>query len=70
MSEEYKMTLEERFDCLEDILEKMEESGVTLDQSFELYKSGVEQVKACNAMLDQMEKAMLVLNADGELEEF
>lgn len=70
MSEENKMTLEERFDCLEDILQKMEESGVTLDQSFELYKSGVEQVKACNAMLDQMEKAMLVLNADGELEEF
>lgn len=70
MSEENKMTLEERFDCLEDILEKMEESGVTLDQSFELYKSGVEQVKACNVMLDQMEKAMLVLNADGELEEF
>ena len=70
MSEENKMTLEERFDCLEDILEKMEESGVTLDQSFELYKSGVEQVKACNAMLEQMEKAMLVLNADGELEEF
>ncbi len=70
MSEENKMTLEERFACLEDILEKMEESGVTLDQSFELYKSGVEQVKACNAMLDQMEKAMLVLNADGELEEF
>lgn len=70
MSEENKMTLEERFDCLEDILEKMEESGVTLDQSFELYKLGVEQVKACNAMLDQMEKAMLVLNADGELEEF
>ena len=34
MSEENKMTLEERFDCLEDILEKMEESGVTLDQSF------------------------------------
>mgnify|MGYP000843533273 CR=1 FL=1 len=51
MSEENKMTLEERFDCLEDILEKMEESGVTLDQSFELYKSGVEQVKACNACL-------------------
>ncbi|MDD6742997.1 MAG: exodeoxyribonuclease VII small subunit [Roseburia porci] len=70
MSEENKMTLEERFDCLEDILEKMEESGVTLDQSFELYKSGVEQVKACNAMLDKMEKAMLVLNEDGELEEF
>lgn len=70
MSEEKKMTLEERFDCLEDILKQMEESGVTLDQSFELYKSGVVQVKACNAMLDQMEKAMLVLNENGELEEF
>ena len=70
MSKEKKMTLEERFEKLEDILSAMEQSTVTLDEAFDLYKSGIEQVKACNAMLGDMEKAMLFLNENGELEEF
>lgn len=70
MSEDKKITLEERFEKLEDILNAMEQNTVTLDEAFDLYKSGIEQVKACNAMLGDMEKAMLVLNENGELEEF
>ena len=30
----------------------------------------LEEIKAANALLDDMEKAMLVLNEDGNLEEF
>lgn len=70
MSEEKNISLEDRFEMLEDIISKMEESDVGLDESFELYKSGLDQVKAANDMLDSMEKAMLVLNKNGELEEF
>ncbi len=70
MSEDKRITLEERFEKLEDILNAMEQNTVTLDEAFDLYKSGIEQVKACNAMLGDMEKAMLVLNENGELEEF
>lgn len=70
MREDKKITLEERFEKLEDILNAMEQNTVTLDEAFDLYKSGIEQVKACNAMLGDMEKAMLVLNENGELEEF
>lgn len=70
MSEDKKITLEERFEKLEDILNAMEQNTVTLDEAFDLYKSGIEQVKACNAMLGDIEKAMLVLNENGELEEF
>ncbi len=65
-----KTGLEERFSMIEDILEKMEDEDVTLDQSFDLYKQGIEQIKAANADLDRIEKAMLVINEDGELEEF
>ncbi len=65
-----KTGLEERFSMIEDILEKMEDENVTLDQSFDLYKQGIEQIKAANADLDRIEKAMLVINEDGELEEF
>jgi exodeoxyribonuclease VII small subunit len=62
--------LEERFEHIEEIIEKMETGDITLDKSFELYKNGLEEIKAANAMLDDIEKAMLVMNEDGSLEEF
>ena len=65
-----KTGLEERFSMIEDILAQMEDENVTLDQSFDLYKQGIEQIKAANADLDRIENAMLVMNEDGELEEF
>jgi exodeoxyribonuclease VII small subunit len=64
------VTLEERFDTIEDILNQMESGDVSLDESFELYKKGLSEIKAANAALDLIEKAMLVLNENGELEEF
>ena len=70
MSEERTVSLEERFDRLDEIITQMEDSSIGLDKSFELYKSGLDEVKSANEMLDSMEKAMLVLNEDGNLEEF
>lgn len=70
MSSEKTVSLEERFEQIEDIIEKMETGDITLDKSFELYKAGLEEIKAANAMLDEIEKAMLVMNEDGSLEEF
>ena len=70
MSDEKTVSLEERFEHIEEIIEKMETGDITLDKSFELYKNGLEEIKAANAMLDEIEKAMLVMNEDGSLEEF
>lgn len=70
MSSEKDVSLEERFERIEEIIGKMETGDITLDQSFELYKNGLEEIKAANAMLDEIEKAMLVMNEDGSLEEF
>ncbi len=70
MSSEKTVSLEERFEHIEEIIEKMEAGDITLDTSFELYKSGLEEIKAANAMLETIEKAMLVMNEDGSLEEF
>lgn len=65
-----EMGIEERFAAIESILDQMEDENVTLDESFELYKKGMEQMKVANQALDQIEKAMLVMNESGELEEF
>ena len=52
-----EMGLEERFAAIESILDQMEDENVTLDESFEVYKKGMEQMK-------------VVMNESGELEEF
>lgn len=70
MSKEKNVSLEDRFEHIEEIIEKMETGDITLDKSFELYKNGLEEIKAANAMLDEIEKAMLVMNEDGSMEEF
>ena len=69
-SDSKEMTLEEYFDVLDDIISSMEAPDVSLDDSFELYKQGLNQIKAANEMLEGIEKAMLILNEDGSLEEF
>lgn len=67
---EQKKTLEEAFEELEDIIEKMNDREVSLDDSFALYTEGMKLLKYCNEQLDTVEKKMLVLNEEGELHEF
>ena len=67
---EKTLTLEERFAHLEQIVARMENADVSLDEAFELYKKGLDEVKSASDMVQGMEKAMLVLNSDGQLEEF
>ena len=64
------ITLEERFTKLEEIVKKMEDHDVSLDESFELYKAGLDEIKNAGSMLDGMEKSMVVLYDQCELEEF
>ena len=63
-------TLEETLGQVEEIIRQMEESEVSLETSFQLYQQGVEKLKTCNMLLDEVEKKMLVLNQNGELSEF
>lgn len=70
MSDKKQKSLEECFSAIDDIINRMEEPDVALDQSFELYKQGISEVKAANELMDAIEKAMLVLNEEGEMEAF
>lgn len=62
-------SLEETFLQIEEIIEKMENQEVSLDESFALYQQGVFKLKTCNTLLDEVEKKMQILNAEGEVEE-
>ncbi len=58
------------FRDLEEVIEKMENSEVTLEQSFELYDRGMQLLKKCNRTINEVEKKVLVLDEDGETHEF
>ena len=63
-------SLEEMFAELDLLAEKLENRDTSLEDSFILYKQGMELLKYCNDKLDTVEKKMLQMNEDGSLGEF
>lgn len=63
-------TLEEVFAQLDDLAEKLEDRETSLEDSFNLYKQGMELLKFCSDKLDTVEKKMLQMNEDGTFSEF
>ena len=70
MSEKKKENLEEMFKDLEELIGKMENEEITLEQTFDLYTNGMELLKKCNLSIDEVEKKVLVLDENGETDEF
>ena len=70
MSEKKKENLEEMFKDLEELIGKMENEEITLEQTFDLYNNGMELLKKCNLSIDEVEKKVLVLEENGETDEF
>lgn len=68
--EQQKLSLEDAFARLEELAGLLEEPQTTLEDSFLLYKEGMELLKYCSQKLDLVEKKMLQLNEDGSLSEF
>lgn len=66
---ERDMTVEEAFELLDSVVEKLEDRETTLEESFALYQRGMELLKLCNGKIDTVEKKMMQVNQDGELEE-
>jgi exodeoxyribonuclease VII small subunit len=62
-------SLEEVFEELDEVVGKLEESTISLEDSFSLYHKGMELLKACNDKIDKVEKKMLILDENGEQHE-
>lgn len=67
---EKEMNLEESFEKLDEMLNELESPDISLEESFQVYQEGMKLLKQCNAFIDRVEKDVLKLNGDGELEEF
>lgn len=68
--EDKELTLEQAFSLLDEIINEMEQSDVSLDDSFQKYNEGMKLLKLCNEKIDSVEKQVLMINENGGLDEF
>ncbi|MDE6219525.1 MAG: exodeoxyribonuclease VII small subunit [Lachnospiraceae bacterium] len=65
-----EQTLDQVFEKLEEMIGKLEQDDISLEESFQLYKEGMKLIQSCNDRIDKVEKEVLKLNENGELDEF
>ena len=66
----HELTLEEAFEMLEDKLEKLESEDISLEDSFKVYKDGMDLLRQCYENIDYVEKKVLEINEAGDIVEF
>lgn len=64
------LSIEEAFEQISKLLAQMEQEDCSLEDSFKCYEEGMKLIRYCNGRIDRVEKKVLALNADGELDEF
>lgn len=69
-ADQEQFRLEEAFDRIEALLEKLLDKDVTLEESFGLYQEGMGLLKLCNENIDHVEKQMLQIDEEGQTHEF
>ena len=69
-ADQEQFRLEEAFDRIEALLEKLQDKDVTLEESFGLYQEGMGLLKLCNENIDHVEKQMLQIEEEGQTHEF
>ena len=63
-------SIEDILSQVEDTITNLEAEDISLEDSFVQYKKGMELLKVCNEKIDAIEKKVLILNGEGETDEF
>ena len=64
------LTYEKAYNKLEDILEKLETKGTSLDESLSLYEEGISLYKHCNKLLEDAQLKISKFSQLGIEEDF
>jgi len=64
-----KLSIEESFEKLEEILEEMEKEDTGLEASFRLYEKGIRLLKDAEDNIEKVEKQIRVLNREEPVQE-
>lgn len=62
--------LNELLEQLDEVMKKMEDTDISLEESFCLYETGMKMLKQCNDKIDAVEKKVLLLDKEGNEHEF
>jgi exodeoxyribonuclease VII small subunit len=71
MADNQELSFEEAMKNLEEIVEKLEEGDVPLEEAISIYKQGMNLSRLCHTKLKSVEEQLTqILNEDGQLEGF
>lgn len=62
------LSLEDTFAKIDIIMEQLQDDSVPLEESFGLYKNGMEMLSHCRDIIDEVEKKVQILSGDSEEE--
>ena len=63
------MTLEETFEKIDGLMEKLSDDSLPLEESFSVYKEGMELLGGCQKIIDDVEAKVAALAADSTSDE-
>ena len=61
-----KLTLEESFAALDEIINALQAGELPLEESFQKYEEGMKIIKTCSESIDKVEKKLQVINGGEE----
>lgn len=61
-----KMSLEECFEGLDDIIVDLQSGELSLEDSFKKYEDGMKLIKKCTETIDKVEKRLIVVENEQE----
>ena len=64
------MSIDESFEYLDDVIDKMEDPDITLEESFSLYEKGMKVLRQAAGAVDEVEKKVRLIDDDGNVEDF
>lgn len=64
-----EQSIEKNFEEIENIIEQLEAPDISLEQAFGVYSKGMKKLQECHGQIDRVEKQILKLNEQGDLEE-
>lgn len=58
--------LEDNFNKLETLIDKLENGDKGLEESFKLYEQGMKLLAQCNSDIDKVEKKLIILQEESD----
>jgi len=66
-SKKDEMSIKESFEYLDDLLNKIQDEELPLEEAFALYEKGMKVLKECSGKIDAVEKKVKLIDANGNV---